>query len=311
MVELVILGSGGAIPTLKRNHPAYLIRHEGWNLLFDCGEDAQRRIEPFGNNRKMAIFISHNHADHMLGIPGVLLRFSLLGRIRPMNIYAPEELIEFIKVAQSTIHLGTTFEATVYGVKPGVVFTENDFSVRAFEVEHRGEAFGYEFTYHKPTGTFLPEKAKELNIPKGRLWSRLAKGEKVQLENGREIRPEDVSLPPEKGLKIVYSGDTRPCDSVREAAKGADILLHEAMYTEEHSELAMERGHSTAKEAATIASECNVGLLILTHYSPRYEDGKAVIHEAEKYFPNVVLARDHMRIKLSNDGDTEIVTKNN
>ncbi|MDF1538056.1 MAG: ribonuclease Z [Candidatus Thorarchaeota archaeon] len=311
MVELVILGSGGSIPTLKRNHPAYLIRHEGWNLLFDCGEDAQRRIEPYGNNRKMAIFISHNHADHMLGIPGVLLRFSLLGRIKPMSIYAPAELIEFIKVAQSTIHLGTTFEATVYGVEPGVVFSEKDFSVRAFEVEHRGKAFGYEFTYQKPTGTFLPEKAKELNIPKGKLWSRLAKGENVHLEDGRQVRPEDVSLHPEKGLKIVYSGDTRPCDNVREAAKDADILLHEAMYTEEHSELAAERGHSTAKEAATIASECNVGLLILTHYSPRYEDGEVIIREAKKYFPNAVLARDLMSVKLNHDGNTEIVTPKN
>jgi len=311
MVEVVILGSGGSIPTAKRNSPAYLIRHEGWNLLFDCGEDAQRRIEPFGTNRKMAIFISHNHADHMLGIPGVLLRFSLLGRIKPLDIYGPTELIEYIKMAQTTIHLGTTFEATVYGIEPGVIFTEKNFSVRAFEVDHRGVAFGYEFTYQRPTGKFLPEKAKELGIPKGKLWSKLAKGEKVRLDDGREIQPEDVSLPPEKGLKIVYSGDTSPCDNLREAAMDADILIHEAMYTEEHSDLAAERGHTTAKQAATIASECNVGLLILTHYSPRYEDGEDIICEGKKFFPNTVLARDLMRINLNNNGDAEVLTPEN
>ena len=309
MIEIVFLGSGGSIPTEKRNHPSIAIRYEGWVLLLDAGEDVQRQHEKaqLGLNKKMAIFISHVHADHVLGLPGLLLRFSLLGRMKPLNIYGPEQLIEYVKVSQSTINLGTTFETAVHAISPGVIFNEQDLTVRAFEVDHRGYALGYEITWSRTTGTFLPSKAKDLGVPEGPLWKALASGKSVELEDGTTVSPKDVTEPSPPPLKIVYSGDTRPCDELRKAASGADVLICEAMYTSEHANLAEERGHSTAAAVATLAKESGVKLLVLTHYSPRYYDGEEVITEARPIFPNSVIARDLMRIQVGKDGSAVIV----
>ncbi len=264
------------------------------------------RIEPYGLNRKTAIFISHRHPDHSVGLIGLLLRFSLMGRTSPLDIFGPEDLLDFVKMAQSSIHMGTSYPTTVYGIGHGFTWEQDNVTITAFEVSHRGQALGYMFEYKKPRGKFLPEKAAELGVPKGRLWGKLADGESVTLDDGRVITPEEVSLPPDKGLKIVYSGDTRPCDNMREAAKDADILIHEAMYTEEHSHLADERGHSTAKQAAKIALDANVRLLVLTHYSPRYESGEEILSDAKEIFPKTVVARDLMEIHLKYDGEIEV-----
>jgi ribonuclease Z len=309
MIEIVFLGSGGSIPTETRNHPAIAIRYEGWVLLLDAGEDVQRQYEraQLGLNKKMAIFVTHVHADHVLGLPGLLLRFSLLGRTKPLNIYGPSELIEYVKVSQSTINLGTTFETTVHAIGPGKVFNEQDLSVRAFEVDHRGYALGYEVTWARSTGRFLPAKAKEFGVPQGPHWRALAAGESVELEDGTMVSSDDVTEPAPKPLKIVYSGDTRPCDALRKAAKEADVLICEAMYTTDHAVLAEERGHSTAAAAAELAKDSGVKLLILTHWSPRYHEGEEVIGEARPIFPNSVLAHDLMRIRLRKDGTATIM----
>jgi len=309
MIEIIFLGSGGSIPTEKRNHPAIAIRYEGWVLLFDAGEDVQRRYEKaqLGLNKKMAIFVSHVHADHVLGLPGLLLRFSLLGRLKPLNIYGPKELIEYVKVSQSTINLGTTFEAAVHAIGPGEIFKEQDLTIRAFEVDHRGFALGYEITWARSTGRFLPSKAKDLGVPQGPLWKALASGESVELEDGTTVSSKDVTNPSPPPLKIVYSGDTRPCEELKKAATGADVLICEAMYTSEHAILAEERGHSTAAAVADLAKEADVKLLVLTHYSPRYYDGEEVIGEARSVFSNSVLARDLMRIQVGMDSSMIVV----
>ena len=309
MIEIVFLGSGGSIPTEKRNHPAIAIRYKGWVLLFDVGEDVQRQYEKaqLGLNKKMAIFVSHLHADHVLGLPGLLLRFSLLGRIKPLNIYGPKELIEYVKVSQSTINLGTTFETVVHAINPGVIFNEQELTVRAFEVDHRGYALGYEIEWARSTGKFLPSKAKDLGVPEGPLWKTLASGKSIELEDGTAVSPVDVTEPSPSPLKIVYSGDTRPCEELRKAATGADVLICEAMYTSEHATLAEERGHSTAAAVAALAKESDVKLLVLTHYSPRYYDGEEVIGDALPIFSNSVLARDLMRIQVGKDGSAIIL----
>ncbi len=309
MIEIVFLGTGGSIPTKGRNHPSIAIRHEGWVLLLDAGEDVQRQYEKanLGLNKKMAIFVSHVHADHVIGLPGILLRFSLLGRMKPLTIYGPEGLIEYVKVSQSTINLGTTFETEVHAIEPGVIFQEQHLTVRAFEVDHRGVAFGYEITWSRPTGTFLPAKAEELGVPKGPFWKALASGKTIQLENGSKVSPDQVTEPGPSPLKIVYSGDTRPCENLQNASRDADILICEAMYTSEHETLAEERGHTTASGAAELARDANTKLLVLTHYSPRYYEGNEIIEEARSVFPNSVLARDHMRIQLARDGTAVVV----
>ena len=309
MLEIIMLGTGGSMPTENRNLPAIAVRYQGWQLLFDAGEDVQRQMERvnLGTNKKMAIFLSHMHADHLLGLPGLLLRFSLLGRLKPLKIFGPKELIEYVKMNQSTINLGTTFETVVYAIEPGIIFQEEELSVRAFEVDHRGYALGYELTIQKPTGEFIPEKAEKRGVKKGPLWKKLASGEPIKLEDGTIVNPEDVTGPSPTPIKIVYSGDTRPCQSLRDAAKDANILISEAMYTDEHEQLAKERGHSTAKAMAELASKSNVGLLVLTHYSPRYFDGSDIIKEGKLYFENTVLARDLMKIRIERDGSSKII----
>ncbi|MFX1262622.1 MAG: ribonuclease Z [Promethearchaeota archaeon] len=308
MIDIVFLGTGGSIPTTGRNHPAIVVRHSGWNLMLDCGEDAQRQFElaSLGQNKKMAILITHMHGDHVLGLGGLLLRFSLLGRVKPLEIYGPPELIPYVKMNQATINLGTTFKTTVYGISSGILFDADNLQVRAFEVDHRGLAFGYELTYQRPTGEFKPKMAKKMGVPKGPLWGQLADGKSITLSNGTEIKPEDVTAPKPKPLKIVYSGDTRACDTLRDSAKGANILISEAMYTSEHAELAEERGHMTAASAAEVAKSSGVGLLALTHYSPRYDNGEQILEEARSIFPNTILASDMMRIALNANGATTI-----
>ncbi|MGY5880944.1 MAG: ribonuclease Z [Candidatus Thorarchaeota archaeon] len=309
LLEIITLGTGGSMPTENRNLPSIVIRYQGWVLMFDAGEDVQRQIERvgIGTNKKMAIFVSHMHADHLLGLPGLLLRFSLLGRIKPLKIFGPKELIDYVKMNQSTINLGTTFEAVVHAIEPGVIFQEEELTVRAFAVDHRGYALGYELTIQKPTGEFHPERAEKLKIPKGPLWRKLADGEEVQLEDGTKIHPNQVTEPRSDPVKIVYSGDTRPCQTLRDASQNATVLISEAMYTSEHEDLAAERGHSTAKAIAQIATESNVGLLVLTHYSPRYFDGLDILKEGKDNFANTVLARDLMRITVDKEGNSKIV----
>lgn len=303
-----MLGTGGSMPTENRNLPSIAVKYQGWILMFDAGEDVQRQIERagLGTNKKMAIFVSHMHADHILGLPGLLLRFSLLGRMKPLKIFGPKELIEYVKMNQATINLGTTFETFVHAIEPGVIFQEEDLTVRAFEVDHRGFALGYELTLQKPTGKFIPERAEKLGIQKGPLWSKLAAGESVKLDDGTIVHPEEVTGSRPNPVKIVYSGDTRPCQALREASQNANVLISEAMYTVEHEDLAEERGHSTAKAMAQIASESNVGLLVLTHYSPRYFDGSDIIREGKSTFVDTVLARDLMRITLDKEGNYTI-----
>jgi ribonuclease Z len=216
-------------------------------------------------------------------------------------------LIPYIKTHQKTINLGTTFETTIHGIEGGTVLELKDLSVHSFEVDHRGFALGYEVVFQRPTGPFFPEKAEQLRVPKGPLWSKLASGESVVLEDGTEIHPRDVTDEKPSPLKIVYSGDTRPCSSLKKAATDANILICEAMYSSEHSDLAEERGHMTAKDAANLALECNVGVLVLTHYSPRYESGEDIIIEAQSIFQKSVLARDFMRINLETDGSYEVI----
>ncbi|MHA2193723.1 MAG: hypothetical protein ACXAAR_09890 [Candidatus Thorarchaeota archaeon] len=201
---------------------------------------------------------------------------------KPLEIYGPPELIPYVKMNQATINLGTTFKTTVYGISSGVLFDADDLQVRAFEVDHRGLAFGYELTYQRPTGEFNPESAKKLGVPKGPLWGQLADGKTIKLPDGTVIKP---------------------CDTLRDAAKGANVLISEAMYTSEHSELAEERGHMTAASAAQVAKSSGVGTLVVTHYSPRYENGQPILEEAQTIFPNTILASDMMRMKLDVNGE--------
>ncbi|MCF2137450.1 MAG: ribonuclease Z [Candidatus Thorarchaeota archaeon] len=305
MFEIIFLGTGGSIPTEGRNHPAIAIRFQGSIFLFDAGEDVQRQFvrAGLGLNHPMFIFISHTHADHVIGLPGLLLRMALLGRQRPLRIFGPSELIDYVKAVQASIGLGTTYDARVYAIQPGTVLEDDGIEVTAFPVSHRGTTFGYGLSYTKKMGRFHPERAQALGVPKGPLWHQLATGHSVEV-NGRTISPEEVAEPPPPPLKIVYSGDTRPCDSLRDAIKDTHVFICEAMYASDKAEMADERGHMTARQAAELARDAQVQHLALTHYSPRYEleNGSQILQEAQAIFPATTLAHDLMRIRLSWNG---------
>ncbi len=280
----------------------------------DVGENTQAQFERagVGLNKRMAILVTHLHADHVLGLPGVLLRFSLLGRTRPLDIYGPRELLEFVRAGQATIHLGTTFESTVYAIEGGHTARLGELDMHAFEVVHRGFALGYELTHQRPTGRFIPDKAEDIGVPRGPLWRTLSSGMPVTLDDGRVIEPEAVTGPRPAAVKIVYSGDTRPCDALRTAAASADLLICEAMYASDHQDLAVERGHMTGVEAAQIALESHVKCLALTHLSPRYDlhRGSPVLDEAQAVFPNALLARDLMKLSVDSRGVRTLSSNN-
>lgn len=305
-MDVIFLGTSGSIPTAGRMHPSILVQHQGWLVMLDSGEGTQIQLEraAIGMNKRMAILISHLHADHVLGLPGILLRFSLLGRTRPLDIYGPQELLEFVRAGQATIHLGTTFESTVYAIAGGYTTKLGELDMRAFEVVHRGFALGYELMHRRPTGRFMPDKAEDFGVPRGPLWRTLSSGMAVTLDDGQVVRPEDVTGPRPTGVKIVYSGDTRPCDALRTAAVSADLLICEAMYATDHEDLAVERGHMTGAEAAQIALESHAKCLVLTHLSPRYDlhGGSPVLDEARAVFPNTLLAHDLMNISVDSSG---------
>lgn len=305
-MDVILLGTGGSIPTTGRMHPSILVEHQGCQVLMDTGEGTQIQLERagVGMNKRMAILITHLHADHVLGLPGILLRFSLLGRTRPLDIYGPQELLDFVRAGQATIHLGTTFESTVYAIQGGYTTKLGELEMRAFEVAHRGFALGYELTHQRPTGQFIPRKAEDLGVTRGPLWKTLSSGMAVTLEDGRVIRPEDVTRPRPMPVKIVYSGDTRPCDELRKAAVSADLLICEAMYASDYGDLAVERGHMTGAEAAQLALEAHAKCLVLTHLSPRYDlhKGSPVLDEAQAVFHNTLLAHDLMKLTVDSRG---------
>ncbi|MEM2142478.1 MAG: ribonuclease Z [Candidatus Thorarchaeota archaeon] len=305
-MEVVFLGTGGAIPTANRMHPAILVMHQGLHILLDAGEGTQIQFDRarIGVNKRMLIFITHAHADHCLGLPGLLLRLSLLGRLAPLAIYGPKELVDFVRAGVATINLHTHFETTVYPILPGHEVTINDLVIRSFEVQHHGPALGYQIKHERPTGEFLPERAISLGVPRGPLWRELASGVSIRLDDGRVVTPAEVTASRPSPIKIVYSGDSRPCAGLREAARSADLFICESMFSSEHQKEAEERGHMTGVEAAQIASECGVKTLVLTHLSPRYDlvKGRPVLEEARAVFPNSMLARDLMRLRVDRNG---------
>ncbi|RLI35602.1 ribonuclease Z [Candidatus Bathyarchaeota archaeon] len=300
-LRVLFLGTSASVPTLRRSLPAIAIRREGELILFDCGEGTQRQMikAKVGFNRETRIFITHMHGDHMLGLPGVIQTMSLLDRSRPLYIYGPEGIRDFIEAIRETVRFSLRFRIEVQEVtSEGVIYDCNDYEVRAGWSEHTVPTVAYALIEKQRPGRFNPERALSLGVPKGPLWSRLQRGLTVELPNGRIVKPEDVLGPPRRGRKIVYTGDTRPSRGIIELAKGADVLIHDATFADDLAERAREDMHSTASEAASVAKEAGVGLLVLTHISARYEDTDILLEEARRIFPNVLVAEDFMSLDV-------------
>jgi len=300
VLKITFLGTGGSVPSPHRNPSAIAVRRESELFLFDCGEGTQQQMMRAKTGMKItAIFITHFHADHVLGIPGLLQTLSLQGRTEPLEIYGPKGVRRFLYHLLSLGYASKNFDVKAIELQHGDVIRRQNYEIRAFKTEHNIRSIGYVLEEAMRPGKFNRERAIELGLKPGPLFSKLQHGESVFV-NGREIRPEDVLGPPRPGRKIVYTGDTRPCESVIQAAENADILIHDGSLAEAEKELAIEYMHSTVTEAAEVAAKANVRKLILTHISARYdeEDAKKLEEEARKIFPNTIVASDLMTIDV-------------
>ncbi|MCW3137093.1 MAG: ribonuclease Z [Methanophagales archaeon] len=301
MLRITFLGTGGSTPTPNRNPSAIAVNREGELMLFDCGEGTQRQMMRAKTGMAVSsIFITHFHADHVLGIPGLLQTMALQGRKEPLEIFGPRYIDKFLYHLLSLGYVGKGFEVKAIELKPGDEVRRQKYRIKAIKTVHNVESIGYVLEEDVRPGRFNRERAIELGIKPGPLFSRLQSGHTITVD-GREIRPEQVLGPPRPGRKIVYTGDTRPCESVVEASRGADLLIHDSSMSEEVKQYAIEYMHSTALEAAEVAKEAGVRKLILTHISARYSDlGSAMRleEEAKRVFENVEVAKELMTVEV-------------
>ncbi|HEX16796.1 MAG: ribonuclease Z [Thermoplasmata archaeon] len=297
---VIFLGTGGSWPTVKRNVTSIAIKRGGEIILMDCGEGTQRQIQRSGLSYMQikSIFISHFHGDHFLGLPGLIQTMQLNDREEPLRIYGPRGTREIVEELKNLGHFKPSYEIEGIDLDEGDEVRFDGYSVKPFRVKHNVPTLGFVLEEDQRPGRFNKSKALELGIPEGPLFGKLQRGESVRLKDGRIITPDMVLGPPRPGRKIVYSGDTRPCDKVIEYAKDADILIHDSTFLSDLEDLAREYAHSTARQAAEIASKANVDKLILTHISPRYVDDKEFEREAREIFDNSLVARDFMKIEV-------------
>ncbi len=297
---MIFLGTGGSWPTVKRNVSAIAVKRGGEILLFDCGEGTQRQIQRSGLSYMQikSIFISHFHGDHFLGLPGLIQTMQLNDRKEPLTIYGPRGISRIVEIVKNLGYFRPSYEIVGKDVDEGDEIRFDGYSVRPFRVEHNVPALGYVLEEDMRPGRFNKKKALELGIPEGPLFGRLQRGESIKLKDGRVITPDMVLGPPRPGRKVVYTGDTKPCNKVVEFARNADLLIHDATFLSDLEDVAIEYGHSTARQAAEIAKEANVDRLVLTHISPRYLDDRAIEEEAKNIFENSIVARDFLKLEV-------------
>ena len=298
-MEIVFLGTSGCVPTEKRNLSAILIDYLGEYFLFDCGEGTQRQMR-FANINFMKIdniFITHLHADHFLGLGGMIQSMDFLERTGELNIYGPDGMKDTI---DNLLSLGTfildNFEVKVNEIKEGIVLDGERYMITCAPTEHTSNSIAYCFQ-EKPHRKFLKDIALKLGVPEGGLFSKLQNGESVEV-NGRVIKPDQVLSEPVQGRKVVYTGDTRPSENIVKLARGADVLIHDATFSEDDAENTKDAAHSTTQQAAEIAKKAAVKKIYLTHISQRYTDPKVLEKEARKIFKKSYVAEDLMRVKV-------------
>ncbi len=326
-MELIILGSSAAIPVRERNLSSTALKYKSELLLFDCGEDTQRSLVEAGLkfNKPLKILISHFHGDHIIGLPGLLFRFVLNQRTAPVTIFGPVNLFLYLSVHRKVLGLKPNYPITVkeidekqnqliiyegldselpkekLNMKENTIFDGKKYTLKYTLVDHSVLAFAYSFIEKPRSGKFNPEKAIEFGIPESSLWKKLQEGEIIDYK-GKLIDPikERIVGPKRKGRKVTYSGDTAPCKNLIELGKNSDILIHEATFSKELSDMAIEKKHSTSTDAANVAKKMEAKQLILTHLSSRYRDESLLelLEEAKEIFPNTLIAEDLMRVEV-------------
>jgi ribonuclease Z len=328
-MDLIILGSSAAIPTLERNLSSIAVKFRSETILFDAGEDLQRRLiqANLKFNKPLRIFISHFHGDHIIGLPGLLFRFSLINREAPLTITGKKNLFLYLYLHRKILGLHAEYPLTIQEIdherqklliyeglesqtpveektiNDNIIFERKRYKVKYAKVAHSVESYAYAFEENLRYGKFHPKRAMELGIPEGPLWGVMQSGKTITYE-GKKINPleEGIVEPKRLGRKITYSGDTKPCKALIELGKGSDILIHEASFQKDLQDVATEKKHSTSVDAAEDAKKMNAEKLILTHISSRYQgDTEQLLKEAQTIFPNTIMAKDLLRLKITKD----------
>jgi ribonuclease Z len=295
-LDVIFVGTAGSAPTAARGLPALLVRRGGDRLLFDCGEGTQRQLlRSIGLIDLEEIFVTHFHADHFLGLPGMLKTFALRGRERPLTVYGPPGLRSLFNAIRPIVGR-VMFDVALVELEPNEELRRDGYRIAAFETDHRVRAYGYALVEEERLGRFDQQRARELGVRPGPDFGRLHRGEPVVGASG-EVRPEQVVGPARPGRKLVLAGDTAPSRMTAAAAHGADLLVHEATFGHEEADRAKETGHSTARQAAELASEAQVKLLALTHVSQRYA-GPELRDEAREVFEKTIVPRDFDRVDI-------------
>ncbi|MDQ3729503.1 MAG: ribonuclease Z [Actinomycetota bacterium] len=285
-LDVVFLGTGGSVPTARRATACLLIRAGGDRILVDCGEGAQRQMQrSTGLIQVDDLYITHFHADHYLGVPGLLKTYELNGREKPLRIFGPPGLEELF-VAVRRIMGNVSYPLELVELSGSVPVRYDTYEMRPFDVDHRIRAFGYAFVEDERPGRFDPAEAERLGVEPGPDFARLQAGESVD-----GVTPDQVVGPARRGRKIVITGDTAPCELAPVAAHEAELLVHEASFADEEAERARETHHSTARQAAKLARDAGVKMLALVHISSRYHVG-AVLDEAREEFSDAIAPRD-------------------
>lgn len=308
MLSVTFLGTSAARPTVERGVSSIAVTRKGETLMFECGEGTQRQMMRFGVSFSISeILFSHFHADHYLGITGLVRTLGLQGREATLHLYGPRGARQLLGAALDLGSEWAPFPIEIHELRAGDPLQREEYDIEVFSVEHGRGAVGFTLREHERLGRFDPTRAKALGVPEGPLWGKIHRGETVEFDrsgdDGRTERltvgPEQIVGPSRPGRVVVYSGDTRPCESVVKMADGADLLIHEATFSQDETDRARETGHSTAREAAQVALAARVKRLALTHLSARFSVASDILlKEAREVFRETVIARDGMTIDV-------------
>jgi ribonuclease Z len=300
-MKIVFLGTGGTYPSKVRNVTSIAVQLPGEIVMFDCGEGTQRQImrSPVSFMKIRKVFISHLHADHFLGLPGMVQSMSLNGREEDLQVFGPKGTAETVDSALNLGYFKSGFKVSAKDLKKEGTMRFPGYTVRFAPADHSIPALAYSLEEDQRPGRFDLARARKLGIPEGPLYRRLQEGRSVVV-GGKKISPDEVLGPPRPGRKVVYSGDTKPSAKVTKLAEGADVLIHDCTLDSSHADLAARFGHSTAKEAATVAKRAGVGTLFLVHVSPRYEEHGILEKEAREVFKESYVATDLSEFAVRN-----------
>lgn len=298
-LEAFVLGCGGMMPLPYRHLTSVLLRRDGDLFLFDCGEGTQVSLKRLNLKWKKidAIFISHTHADHVTGLPGMLMLSAQVDRTEPLYIYGPPKVREYVETSRQVLDMYINYPIIIKEITaPCVVHEGKDFYIRAFPLSHTKTCVGYTLEELDRPGEFNPEKAESLGIPRGPLWGKLQRGEEVTSSDGKIISPGDVMGEKRSGRKFSFVTDTQYLPSIAREVQGSDLLICEGMFADDCEDQAKEKKHMTARQAATIARDANARRMAMIHYSPRYTDREldVLLKQAQEVYPKAELTKDRM-----------------